>query len=112
MEGERGMTSGDPHPESDTRAEIDRQIGIIRKRMDELDAQLVALLNARAKCAREIGHLKDTVGMDVYQPDRESEVLGRARAKNTGPLDRDAITRLFERIIDETRRLERSPESE
>jgi len=106
------MTSGDPHPESDTRVGVNRQIGIIRKRMDELDAKLVALLNARANCAREIGYLKDTVGMEVYQPNRESEVLSRVRAQNTGPLDGDAMTRVFERIIEEARRLERSPESE
>ena len=106
------MTSGDPQPESDTRVAIERQISIIRKRMNELDAQLVTLLNERARCAREIGFLKDTVGMEVYQPNREREVLNHVRAENTGPLDGDAITRLFERIIDEARRLERSPESE
>ncbi len=76
--------------------------------MDELDSQLVTLLNERASCAKKIGRLKETVGLDVYQPDREIEVLKHVRARNDGPLDADAITRLFERIIDEARRLERS----
>ena len=76
--------------------------------MDELDSRLVALLNERASCAKAIGQLKDTVGLEVYQPEREIEVLRHVRSRNGGPLDADAITRLFERIIDEARRLERS----
>ncbi len=76
--------------------------------MDELDSKLVTLLNERASCAMEIGRLKKTVGLDVYQPEREIEVLQQVRSRNDGPLEADAITRLFERIIDEARRLERS----
>ena len=87
---------------------VEREITKIRNRMDELDARLVSLLNARASCAQEIGRLKDTVGLRVYQPQREREVLDHVRSENAGPLDGDAITRLFERIIDEARRLERS----
>jgi chorismate mutase len=79
----------------------------LRQRIDALDAQLVALLNARAGCALEIGHLKESLGLEIYQPDREREVLANVRRLNTGPLDDEAIARLFERIIDEARRLER-----
>ena len=78
-----------------------------RRRIDQLDAELVRLLIAREAAATEIGRLKDDVGIDTYQPTREQEVLARVRSVNTGPLDPDAITRLFERIIDESRRLER-----
>ena len=87
---------------------VEREIKKIRDRMDALDARLVGLLNERASCAREIGRLKETVGLRVYQPHREREVLSHVRSENAGPLDGDAITRLFERIIDEARRLERS----
>ena len=76
--------------------------------MDELDSELVRLLNERASCAKEIGRLKETVGLAVHQPEREIEVLKHVRSRNDGPLEADAITRLFERIIDEARRLERS----
>ena len=76
--------------------------------MDEFDSELVRLLNERASCAKEIGRLKETVGLAVYQPEREIEVLKHVRSRNDGPLEADAITRLFERIIDEARRLERS----
>ncbi len=102
MTSEREPTTGAD------RAEVDRQITKIRQRMDSLDARLVALLNERASCAKEIGLLKDTVGLAVYQPDREIEVLNQVRARNEGPLNAEAITRVFERIIDEARRLERS----
>jgi chorismate mutase-like protein len=79
----------------------------LRHRIDELDVQLVALLNARAACALEIGRLKRELGLEIYQPDRERQVLHQARAASQGPLPPDAITRVFERIIDEARRLER-----
>jgi chorismate mutase len=79
----------------------------LRSRIDELDEQLVRLLSARAVCALEIGREKKAAGMDVYQPSREAEVLEHVQRLNPGPLDDGAIRRLFERVIDEARRLER-----
>jgi chorismate mutase len=62
----------------------------------------------RARCVCEIGLLKKTAGQDVYQPDREKDVLLHVRKlASEGPLGPEAIGRLFERIIDEARRLER-----
>jgi len=77
--------------------------------MDEIDRELVALLNERAENAVAIGQLKEAVGLPVYQPTREAEVLQNVRRANRGPLDDEAIARLFERIIDEARRLEGHP---
>jgi chorismate mutase len=79
----------------------------LRKRIDLLDESLVRLLNARAACALEIGRLKRDMGVPIYQPGREAEVLAHVQTLNSGPLDQDAIKRLFERIIDEARHLER-----
>ena len=79
----------------------------LRRRIDEIDEQLVALLNARAECALAIGQEKKLAGMEVYQPDREAEVLKHVQVVNGGPLDNGAMKRLFERVIDEARRLER-----
>jgi chorismate mutase len=79
----------------------------MRKKIDALDEALVRLLNARAACALEIGRVKRQVGLAIYQPSREAEVLGHVQSINPGPLDDGAVRRLFERIIDEARRLER-----
>jgi chorismate mutase len=85
----------------------DWRMRALRDRIDALDEQIVALLNQRAACALEIGEIKRTVGMEIYQPGREKDVLDHVRRVNPGPLDGDAVRRLFERIIDEARRLER-----
>ncbi len=65
------------------------------------------LLNSRSACAVEIGRLKRQVGLPVYQPDREKWILERVADNNPGPLDSGAVRRVFERVIDESRRLER-----
>jgi chorismate mutase len=83
------------------------QLGPLRVRIDTLDEQLVRLLNERASCALEIGRVKEALGLAIYQPERERDVLEHVTGINTGPLDAEAIRRLFERIIDEARRLER-----
>jgi chorismate mutase len=84
----------------------------LRKKIDALDEALVRLLNARAACALEIGRYKKEIGLAIYQPSREAEVLGHVQDLNPGPLDDGAIRRLFERIIDEARRLERIADGE
>jgi len=83
-----------------------------RKKIDELDHQLVELLNARSRCALEIGRLKRQHGITIYQPDREGQVLENAERANRGPLSDTAIRRLFERVLDEARSLERQERSE
>jgi chorismate mutase len=70
------------------------------------------MLNARAACALEIGRLKRAAGVPVYQPDREAQVLMNVQRFNNGPLDQAAMRRLFERIIDEARHLERIAEAQ
>jgi chorismate mutase-like protein len=80
----------------------------LRKDIDRVDEVLVRLLNERARCVCEIGRLKKEQGIEIYQPDREKDVLNHVRQiASEGPLGPEAIARLFERIIDEARRLER-----
>lgn len=82
----------------------------LRNRIDTIDEQLVRLLNVRVACAVEVGKLKHDVGLPVYQPDRETQVLTKVRAQAedmAGPLTAEAVLRIFERIIDEARRAER-----
>jgi len=70
------------------------------------------LLSERAECALAIGREKKAAGVPIYQPNREAEVLDHVQRVNGGPLDDGAVRRLFERIIDEARRLERIAEEE
>ena len=77
-----------------------------RKKIDELNGKLLALLNQRAQCALEIGKIKQATGQPVYAPDRETAVLNHLREVNAGPLSNDAVQRIFRQIIDESRRLE------
>jgi chorismate mutase len=79
-----------------------------RRRIVEIDRRLVELLNERSSCVLEIGRLKKTDGMALYQPEREREVLDAAERANQGPLSEAAIRRLFERILDEARSVERT----
>lgn len=78
-----------------------------RRKIDDIDRQLVQLLNERSKCAIEIGRIKHDLNLRVYDPEREREILRRIKETNDGPLDDEGLQRLFERVIDECRRIER-----
>jgi chorismate mutase-like protein len=82
-------------------------INPIRDRIDAIDRLILVLFNERAVCANEIGRIKKQIGIPIYVPERELEVLENVTSANAGPLTDDAVKRLFERIIDETRSLER-----
>lgn len=79
-----------------------------RRKIDAIDVDLVELLNKRAQCAEEIGKVKLILAMSAYSPEREEEVMKNVTGKNPGPLSRQALRRLFERIIDESRAIERT----
>ena len=80
----------------------------LRRRIDGIDRRLVRLLNDRAGCAIALGRIKRRRGLTIYQPAREEEVLGNIQRSNAGPLESAALRRLFERIIDESRWIERN----
>jgi chorismate mutase len=83
------------------------EIGEIRKRIDLLDDVLLRIFNERARLALEIGRRKEAKGLPVYDPAREKRIFARRKGDNPGPLDDGAVVRLFERVVDESRRLER-----
>ena len=78
-----------------------------RRRIDGIDDQLMRLLNSRSACAVEVGRIKRAHGLPIYAPEREAWILERVMRDNPGPLEPLAVRRVFERIIDESRRLER-----
>ena len=79
----------------------------LRVRIDEIDLKLVELLNSRFALAGKIGQIKKLLGLAIYAPSREKEVLANVIRASNGPLPDPALRRLFERLIDETRSLER-----
>jgi chorismate mutase len=86
----------------------------LRSRIDVIDEQLVRLLNVRVACAVEVGRLKHDMGLPIYQPEREAQVLTgvkQSASALSGPLTAEAVVRIFERIIDEARRAEREASS-
>jgi chorismate mutase len=79
----------------------------LREAIDRVDEVLVRLLNQRARYAIEIGEIKGVLQLPIYSPDREKQVLENIERWSDGPLSDSAVRRLFERIIDESRRVER-----
>jgi chorismate mutase len=79
----------------------------IRENIDRLDSELLRIFNERASLALKIGEIKKGLDLPVYDPGREKRIFVRMTSDNPGPLDDEAIVRLFERVIDESRRLER-----
>jgi chorismate mutase len=78
-----------------------------RKKIDELDRQLVELLSQRAQAAHEIGKLKLAAGMPIYEPDREQSVFTNVKKVNRGPLPDQDLIRIYERIMDIMRQIQK-----
>lgn len=79
----------------------------IRREIDRLDDELLQIFNQRADLALKIGELKKEHNLPIYDPSREKKIFDKMKADNPGPLDNAAVVRLFERVIDESRSLER-----
>ena len=78
-----------------------------RKKIDEIDGKLVALISERARAAVEIGRLKRNTSLPIYEPDRERAVFENVQAANRGPLPGRDLVRIYERIIDVMRNIQK-----
>jgi len=78
-----------------------------RRRIDEIDEQIVALISKRAEAAQAIGELKKQSALPVYEPNRERAVFDHVKAVNPGPLSHAEMQHVYERIIDVMRTLQR-----
>ncbi len=78
-----------------------------RKKIDELDRQLVKLLSERARAAVEIGRLKRNTNLPIYEPERERIVFENVQQMNRGPLPGRDVVRIFERIMDVMRNVQK-----
>jgi chorismate mutase-like protein len=78
-----------------------------RKKIDEVDRKLVELLSERAKAAIAIGRLKRDTSLPIYEPDRERVVFENVQGANPGPLPGRDLVRIYERIIDVMRNIQK-----
>jgi chorismate mutase-like protein len=79
-----------------------------RVEIDALDIQLLDLLNRRTAIVEEIGRIKQTLALGIYEPKREEQVFLNVLSHNAGPLSPEAVKRIFERIIDEMRTVQKT----
>ena len=77
-----------------------------RKEIDDIDAELLRLLNMRARLALKVGALKQAADLPCCDPQRERNVVQRLQEINPGPLDERAVGKVFRRIIRESRRVQ------
>ncbi|HEX2866001.1 MAG TPA: chorismate mutase [Ignavibacteriales bacterium] len=82
-----------------------------RKRIDFFDRILVYILNKRTEAAVLIGHVKTSLGQPIYSPERERDVSEKINSSNKGPLSRESLDRIYERILDESRSTQKAESS-
>jgi chorismate mutase-like protein len=87
----------------DARARLDEY----RVLIDDVDRRLVGLLNERTRVVENIGRVKREAQLPIYEPKREDQVFANITGANQGPLTPEAVRRIFERIIDEMRGIQR-----
>jgi chorismate mutase len=78
-----------------------------RVQIDALDIELLELLNQRTAIVEEIGRIKEKLALGIYEPKREEQVFTNVLSHNKGPLPPEAVKRIFERIIDEMRTVQK-----
>ena len=77
-----------------------------RSKIDAIDSALLHLLNLRMVYAVEIGRLKSSEGAEIRVPAREQDILKRMKSANPGPLDDQAIEKIYQLIFDESKRMQ------
>ena len=90
-----------------TREEAFEKLEEYRILVDNADRRIVELLNERTRAVEEIGRVKREAKLPIYEPKREDQVFANVTNVNQGPITQEAIRRIFERIIDEMRTIQR-----
>ena len=81
-------------------------VDAFRKKIDEVDSRIVALLNERASLALKIGQQKNRAGRPVYVASREQAIYRRVSAANGGPLPAASIRAVYREILSACRGIE------
>lgn len=83
------------------------EISDLRKRIDDLDKQIVEMINERANCAIEIGNKKNQGSKSIFAPEREVQVMAGVLRNNKGPLSDATMTAIYREVISACRALEK-----
>ena len=84
-------------------------IPTLRRRIDDIDDQILELINRRLSAAQAIGRIKQDSGMVVVDNRRESEIYQRLLTLNKGSLQTASLYRIFRSIIDAGRGVQNHP---
>ena len=90
------------------REEALRALEEFRVQIDDVDQRILALLNERTRIVQQIGRVKQQARLPIYEPRREDQVFENVTEHNHGPITPEAVKRIFERIIDEMRGIQRT----
>lgn len=84
----------------------DNELNELRRHIDTIDAEILALLNNRARLALQLGALKTRLGRSIHDPEREAALLVQLSQLNRGPLGEEAVKAVFDQILKITRELQ------
>ena len=86
---------------------MDKKLKPLREQIETIDAQILDLLNRRARIAQEVGHVKAETNAPVFRPEREAQVLRSVAERNPGPLGGADVQTIFREIMSACRALEK-----
>jgi chorismate mutase len=78
-----------------------------RKRIDQIDRKLLALLNERAECVLRLAPLKQQQAIPIEEPAREAAIRANLGLHNQGPLSDEAVWRIFDAIMGEMKAVQK-----
>jgi len=85
-----------------SKADSEQQLSEIRQQIDQIDAEIQRLINARASCAQQVAEVKMNAKKETtvfYRPEREAQVLREIMARNTGPVADEEMARIFREVM-------------
>ena len=82
----------------------DGQIDRLRERIAENDAAIVAAVNERLRLVAELWELKEQLGTERLDPDRERRLRAQLAEANAGPLSDEGLDRLVDELLALTKR--------
>jgi chorismate mutase len=79
--------------------ELNSRIKSLRDLLDEVDKEIVQSLNERTRLIQELATVKGEAGAQLYDPQREEEILQQIAEENPGPIYDSTMREIFELIM-------------